>query len=156
MSWWRRRELNPRPQALRFKVYMLISSLISLQVTRRTRKANSQFSKVLTLGPQTYPYAILFTLHRDLNVQTHIRPMTLKLVFKQLVRSCRRLQLKGLQLYLRGNLCLGMHSKFRYPRRSHVAPVFVETRVYRTSVWPQRANTMKPCSFCRLIWFIFE
>jgi len=45
-----------------------------------------------------------------------------RLVFKQLKRSCRRWQLYGLQLYLRGDLRLGMHSEFRNPRRSHVAP----------------------------------
>ena len=38
------------------------------------------------------------------------------------MRSCRRWQLNGLQLVLRGDLSLGMHSKFQYPRRSHVAP----------------------------------
>ena len=42
--------------------------------------------------------------------------------FRQLKRSCRRWQLKVLQLYLRGDLRLGMHSRFRNPRRSHVAP----------------------------------
>ena len=45
-----------------------------------------------------------------------------KLVFKQLVRSCRRWQLYGLQLVLRGGLPLGMHTEFRDPRRSQVAP----------------------------------
>jgi len=46
--WWRWWESNPRPQALRYEVYMLIPSLISLQATRRAGKTYSQFSKVLT------------------------------------------------------------------------------------------------------------
>ena len=41
------------------------------------------------------------------------------------MRSCRRWQLYGLQLVLRGDLSLGMHSKFQHPRRSHVAPGLV-------------------------------
>ncbi len=47
------------------------------------------------------------------------------LVIKQLERSCRRWQLKSLQLVLRGILHLGMHLRFRDPRRSQVAPIDV-------------------------------
>jgi len=47
--WWRRRVSNPRPQALRFGVYMLIPSLISLRATRRAGKTCNQFSKNLTV-----------------------------------------------------------------------------------------------------------
>ena len=39
---------NRRPQALRFGVYMLIPSLISLQATRRAGKTCNQFRKDLT------------------------------------------------------------------------------------------------------------
>jgi len=46
--WWRWWESNPRPQALRYELYMLIPSLISLQATRRAGKTCSQFSKDLT------------------------------------------------------------------------------------------------------------
>ena len=38
ICWWRRRVSNPRPQALRYGVYMLIPSLISSQATRRAGK----------------------------------------------------------------------------------------------------------------------
>jgi len=71
-------------------------------------------------------------LHRDpvrvdpseLSAQAHIRLRALRLVFKQLVRSCRRWQLNGLQMDLRGNLHLGMHLGFCDPRRSQVAPKY--------------------------------
>ena len=46
--WWRWWESNPRPQALRYELYMLIPSLISLRATRRAGKTHSQFSKDLT------------------------------------------------------------------------------------------------------------
>ena len=48
IKWWRWRESNSRPQALRFGVYMLVPSLISLQATRRAGKTSNQFSKNLT------------------------------------------------------------------------------------------------------------
>ena len=44
------------------------------------------------------------------------------LVFKQLGRSCRRWQLYGLQLVLRGGLPLDMHLKVHDPRRSRSPP----------------------------------
>ena len=47
--WWRWWESNPRPQVLRYEVYMLIPSLISLQATRRAGKTYSQFCKDLTV-----------------------------------------------------------------------------------------------------------
>jgi len=47
--WWRWRESNSRPQALRYEVYMLIPSLISLWATRRAGKTHSQLSKDLTV-----------------------------------------------------------------------------------------------------------
>ncbi len=53
--WWRWWESNPRPQALRYKIYMLIPSLISLQATRRAGKTYSQFSKVLTVRALNMP-----------------------------------------------------------------------------------------------------
>ena len=46
--WWRWWESNPRPQALRSGVYMLIPSLILLRATRRAGKTHSQFGKDLT------------------------------------------------------------------------------------------------------------
>ena len=63
----------------------------------------------------------------DLSAQAHVRPRTLRQVIKLLVRSCRRWQLYGLQMDLRGNLLLGMHLRFRDPRRSQVAPKDVDT-----------------------------
>ena len=42
--WWRRRVSNPRPQALRYELYMLIPSLISLRATRRAGKTCNQLS----------------------------------------------------------------------------------------------------------------
>lgn len=54
--------------------------------------------------------------------QAQVRSEGARLVFKQLVRSCRRWQLFGLQVDLRGDLRLGMHLRVRDPRRSHVAP----------------------------------
>ena len=53
--WWRWRESNSRPQALRYEVYMLIPSLISLQATRRAGKTHSQFSKDLTVRALNMP-----------------------------------------------------------------------------------------------------
>ena len=46
--WWRWWESNPRPQDLRYELYMLIPSLISPWATRRAGKTHSQFSKDLT------------------------------------------------------------------------------------------------------------
>ena len=48
LHWWRRRVSNPRPQALRYEVYMLIPFLFSLPATQRTGKTCNQFSKYLT------------------------------------------------------------------------------------------------------------
>ncbi len=48
IQWWRWWESNPRPQALRYEIYMLIPSLISLWATRRAGKTHSQFRKDLT------------------------------------------------------------------------------------------------------------
>src|SRR5690554_2658613 len=48
-KWWRRRESNPRPQALRSELYMLIPSLFSRRATRRTGKTRSQPGKVLAV-----------------------------------------------------------------------------------------------------------
>ena len=53
VKWWRRRESNPRPQALCLKVYMLSPSLILLRATRRAGKTHSQSGEVLTCRPQT-------------------------------------------------------------------------------------------------------
>ena len=53
--WWRWRESNSRPQVLRYEVYMLIPSLISLQATRRAGKTHSQFSKDLTVRALNMP-----------------------------------------------------------------------------------------------------
>ena len=39
--WWRWRELNPRPQALRHRLYMLISS-ISLTLYYPTNRENTE------------------------------------------------------------------------------------------------------------------
>ena len=49
----------------------------------------------------------------NLNAQARLQSEGTRLVFKQLERSCRRWQLYDLQLYLRGNLRLGMHLRFR-------------------------------------------
>ena len=64
----------------------------------------------------------------DLSAQARIRQRALRLVIKQLVRSCRRWQLNWLQLDLRGNLFLGMHLGFCDPRRSQVAPKDVHSQ----------------------------
>ena len=53
--WWRWRESNSRPQALRYEIYMLIPSLISLWATRRAGKTYSQFSKDLTVWALNMP-----------------------------------------------------------------------------------------------------
>jgi len=53
LKWWRRRESNPRPQALRLKLYTLSPSLILLRATRRAGKTHSQSGEVLTCRPQT-------------------------------------------------------------------------------------------------------
>ena len=71
-------------------------------------------------------------LHRELvrddawylSAQARPQPDGTLLGFKQRVRSCRRWQLYGLQLDLRGTLHLGMHLRFRDPRRNQVTPVF--------------------------------
>jgi len=70
-----------------------------------------------------------------------------RLFFRQLKRSCRRWQLKVLQLYLRGDLRLGMHSRFRNPRRSHVAP----DECIRLSLGTNAGNTMACAGFLILI-----
>ena len=55
LYWWRWRESNSRPQALRYEIYMLIPSLISLWATRRAGKTYSQFSKDLTVWALNMP-----------------------------------------------------------------------------------------------------
>ena len=62
-------------------------------------------------------------MNQGVEAKALARQRALKLVFRQLKRSCRRLQLYVLQLVLRANLSLGMHLKYQYPRRSHVAPL---------------------------------
>ena len=58
----------------------------------------------------------------NLNAQARLQPDGTLLGFKQRVRSCRRWQLNGLQLDLRGALPLDMPLRFRDPRRSQVTP----------------------------------
>jgi len=55
-------------------------------------------------------------------------------------RSCRRWQLFGLRLDLRGSPHLGMHHRFRNPRRSHVTPC----REYRKSPSSGRVGWVSP------------
>ena len=59
---------------------------------------------------------------RNLNAPARLQSDGTLLGFKQRVRSCRRWQLCGLQLDLRGALPLGMPLRFRDPRRNQVAP----------------------------------
>ncbi len=56
----------------------------------------------------------------ELKVQAHISQRLAG--FMQLERSCLLRQLKSLQLYLRGNLRLGMPLGIWYPRRNQVRP----------------------------------
>ena len=92
--WWRRRESNPRPQALRLRIYMLIRSIV-LADGYPTGRENQRRSRMSFNG--STPGA----LHRELvrddawkpNAQARPRPDGSLLVFKQRVRSCRRWQL---------------------------------------------------------------
>jgi len=59
---------------------------------------------------------------RNLNASARLQSDGTLLGIKQRVRSCRRWQLCGLQLDLRGPLPLGMPLRFRDPRRNQVAP----------------------------------
>ena len=92
--WWRWRESNSRPQALRPEVYMLIPSLILLRATRRAGKTHSQFSKGLTAATLNTPRQRSREIDlRNPDARARAGRRTLRLVFKQLVRSCLRWQL---------------------------------------------------------------
>jgi len=94
VCWWRRRGSNPRPQALHYELYMLIPSLISLRATRRAGKTCNQLSKDLTVQALNMPLPRSCVSDSwDPAAQARAGQKTLKLVFKQLARSCRRWQL---------------------------------------------------------------
>lgn len=73
---------------------MLIPSLISLQATRRAGKTHSQLSKGLTVWTLNTPAPRSCVDDSwDPDAQARTGQKALKLVFKQLKRSCRRWQL---------------------------------------------------------------
>ena len=57
--WWRRGELNPRPQVLRHKVYMLISLFNLADDYPSSQENHQRFRKVLAHPHRTYFSAIL-------------------------------------------------------------------------------------------------
>ena len=94
-NWWRRRESNPRPQALRLWLYMLIRS-IYLIAGYPTGRENRQRAW------QGFNESAPGALHRDPIsgdsrypvVWARSRAEGFTQVFKLLKRSCRRWQLK--------------------------------------------------------------
>jgi hypothetical protein len=102
LCWWRRRESNPRPQALRLWIYMLIRS-INLVDGYPTGRENQR--RVWISFNESTPDVLhrdpIWGDSRDPVVWARSRAEGTKQVFKLLVRSCRRWQLKVLQIVLR-------------------------------------------------------
>ena len=53
MSWWRWRELNPRPQILRLRLYMLIRVIGFSRALPDRKEREQRFRKVLAIWPRT-------------------------------------------------------------------------------------------------------
>jgi hypothetical protein len=94
VNWWRRRESNPRPQALRPRLYMRIPSidLTGRYPTSRENGRRSQlgFNGLALREPHRDPVRVDA---RNLNAQARLQSDGTLLGFKQRVRSCRRWQL---------------------------------------------------------------
>ena len=92
--WWRRRESNPRPQALRLRLYMLIPPIdlvhgypVGGENQGRSRKGfNGSTPGTLHREPVRVDAG-------DLDAQARLQSDGTLLGFKQRVRSCRRWQL---------------------------------------------------------------
>ena len=84
------------------------------------RRSLERFNGLTPGGPHRDP---MRNDARNLNAPARLQSDGTLLGIKQRVRSCRRWQLCGLQLDLRGALPLGMPLRFRDPRRNQVAPL---------------------------------
>ena len=122
--WWRRRESNPRPQALCRRFYM---RSLSFDLTGGSPDRQGDlpaipkgFSGLAPGGPRR---DLMRYDARNLNASARLQSDGTLPGIKRRVRSCRRWQLYGLQLDLRGALPLGMPLRFRDPRRNQVAPL---------------------------------
>ena len=122
-DWWRRRESNPRPQALCRRFYM---RSLSFDLTGGSPDRQGDlpaipkgFSGLAPGGPRR---DLMRYDAQNLNASARLQLDGTLPGFKRRVRSCRRWQLCFLQLDLRGPLPLGMPLRFRDPRRNQVAP----------------------------------
>jgi|GEM_PF-855638 len=122
-DWWRRRESNPRPQALCRRFYM---RSLSFDLTGGSPDRQGDlpaipkgFSGLAPGGPRR---DLMRYDAQNLNASARLQLDGTLPGFKRRVRSCRRWQLCFLQLDLRGTLPLGMPLRFRDPRRNQVAP----------------------------------
>ena len=93
--WWRRRESNPRPQALRLWLYMLI---LSIYLTAGYPKGRENRQRAWKGFNGSAPGALhrdpIWGDSRDPVVWARAGRKALRQVFKLRVRSCRRWQLK--------------------------------------------------------------
>jgi hypothetical protein len=122
--WWRRRESNPRPQALRRRIYMLIRIFVltgCYPTGREDRQRVQYFFSASALDE--LPRDLVRSYARRLHARARLQSDGTLLGFKQRVRSCRRWQLYWLQVDLRGVLPLGMPLRFHDPRRNRDAPL---------------------------------
>src|SRR5674476_1532791 len=71
--WWRRGELNPRPQVLRLKVYMLISLFNLANDYPSSQENHQRFRKVLAHPHRTDFSAILCNMTSESVSYTHLR-----------------------------------------------------------------------------------
>jgi len=130
-DWWRRRESNPRPQALCRRFYM---RSLSFDLTGGSPDRQGDlpaipkgFSGLAPGGPRR---DLMRYDAQNLNASARLQLDGTLPGFKRRVRSCRRWQLCFLQLDLRGPLPLGMPLRFRDPRRNQVAPFGSQVTAY--------------------------
>jgi hypothetical protein len=100
--WWRWRELNPRPQILRFRYYMFFLFLILTRSYPTGRENHWRFRISFSQStPDTLHDDLVRVDAWNLNAQARLQSDGTLLVIKQRARSCRRWQLNFLQIFTR-------------------------------------------------------
>jgi len=124
-NWWRRRESNPRPQALHPRLYMLILS-ITFAVCYPTGREHKRLARKGFNGSVPgRPHRVACVRRppiRPCGLRAHKHTRSEASGLKPLERSCRRWQLFACSRIYEEDCTLGMHLRLRYLRRIQVAP----------------------------------